>query len=116
MAAECLEEAGEPPHEKTEESLQGMNKYKQVFRLRAVHLMAFFLFTYAGVEVTIGGWIVTFVINERHGGPSAGYISSGFFGDLTLGRIALLPLNKKVRSLFHSLSLFPPLEIFRHAS
>lgn len=32
-----------------------MNKYQQIFRLRAVHLMAFFIFTYVGVEVTIGG-------------------------------------------------------------
>lgn len=34
-----------------------MNKYKQIFRLRAVHLMAFFIFTYVGVEVTIGGML-----------------------------------------------------------
>ncbi len=26
------------------------------------------------------GWIVTYVIDLRGGGPSAGYISSGFFG------------------------------------
>jgi len=26
------------------------------------------------------GWIVTYVIQVRHGGPSSGYISSGFFG------------------------------------
>ncbi|PIL23351.1 MFS general substrate transporter [Ganoderma sinense ZZ0214-1] len=94
--AECLEEAGEPAHEKTEDSLKGVNKYKQIFSLRAVHLMAFFLFTYVGVEVTIGGWIVTFVINERGGGASAGYISSGFWGGLTIGRLALLPINKKL--------------------
>ena len=71
--------------------------YKQIFTLRSVHLMAFFILIYVGVEVTIGGWIVTFLINERGGGPSAGYISSGFFGGLTLGRVVLLPLNKKVR-------------------
>ncbi|CDO70549.1 hypothetical protein BN946_scf184579.g5 [Trametes cinnabarina] len=89
-------EIGQPPPEKTKESEAGVNKYKQVFRLRAVHLMAFFIFTYVGVEVTIGGWIVTYVIQERHGGPNSGYISSGFFGGLTVGRIALLWLNKKI--------------------
>ncbi|KAH9899243.1 MFS general substrate transporter [Cubamyces lactineus] len=93
---DCLLEIGQPPPEKTKESEAGMNKYKQVFRLRAVHLMAFFIFTYVGVEVTIGGWIVTYVIKERHGGASSGYISSGFFGGLTIGRIALLWLNKKI--------------------
>ncbi|KAI0323777.1 MFS general substrate transporter [Cubamyces sp. BRFM 1775] len=93
---DCLQEIGQPPPEKTKESEAGMNKYKQVFRLRAVHLMAFFILTYVGVEVTLGGWIVTYVIKERHGGANSGYISSGFFGGLTVGRIALLWLNKKV--------------------
>ncbi|KAI0370515.1 MFS general substrate transporter [Pilatotrama ljubarskyi] len=93
---DCLQEIGQPPPEKTKESVAGVSKYKQVFRLRAVHLMAFFLFIYVGVEVTIGGWIVTFIINERHDGPNSGYISSGFFGGLTVGRVALLRLNKKV--------------------
>ncbi|KAG8690196.1 hypothetical protein FRC09_012094 [Ceratobasidium sp. 395] len=51
------------------------NKYKQIFGSRAVQLMAFFIWVYVGTEVTIGGWIVTFVIEERGGGPSAGYIS-----------------------------------------
>ncbi|KAH9852215.1 MFS general substrate transporter [Lenzites betulinus] len=93
---DCLQETGQSPPEKTKESEAGVNKYKQIFRLRAVHLMAFFIFTYVGVEVTIGGWIVTYVINERHGGPNSGYISSGFFGGLTLGRVALLWLNKRI--------------------
>ena len=107
MIVECLKEAGEPAHEKTEDSLKGVNKYKQIFSLRTVHLMAFFLFTYVGVEVTIGGWIVTFVINERGGGASAGYISSGFWGGLTIGRLALLPINKKV-CFFPLILVFPP--------
>lgn len=55
MAIECLREIGQEPHEKTKASEEGVNKYKQVFGLRAVHLMAFFIFTYVGVEVTIGG-------------------------------------------------------------
>ncbi|EIW55070.1 MFS general substrate transporter [Trametes versicolor FP-101664 SS1] len=93
---DCLQETGQAPPEKTKASDGGVNKYTQIFRLRAVHLMAFFIFTYVGVEVTIGGWIVTYVINERHGGANSGYISSGFFGGLTLGRVALLWLNKKI--------------------
>ena len=42
------------------------------------------------------GWIVTFIIEKRGGGPSSGYISTGFFLGLTLGRIALLWINQKV--------------------
>ncbi|KAG8968261.1 hypothetical protein FRC03_008127 [Tulasnella sp. 419] len=49
---------------------------------------------YVGVEVTLGGWIVTFLIELRGGGVSAGYVSSGFFAGLTLGRLVLLPVTK----------------------
>jgi fucose permease len=47
---------------------------------KTVHFLAFFIFVYVDVEVTIGGWIVTCIIRERDGGPSSGYIASGFFG------------------------------------
>ncbi|KAF8191791.1 MFS general substrate transporter [Pholiota molesta] len=91
---ECFELAGEPIPEKADEGEEG--SFKQVMQTRAVHLLAFFILIYVGVEVTIGGWIVTFIINVRNGGPSSGYISSGFFGGLTLGRVALLWVNRKV--------------------
>ena len=44
----------------------------------------------------MGGWIVTYIIKVRGGGPSSGYISSGFFGGLTVGRVALLWVNRVV--------------------
>ncbi|KAL5482852.1 hypothetical protein ACEPAI_9447 [Sanghuangporus weigelae] len=72
------------------------NLYSQIFRLKVVHLLAFFSLTYVGTEVTIGGWIVTFVIRQRGGGASSGYLSSGFFAGLTVGRLALLWVNKLV--------------------
>ncbi|KAI0918795.1 hypothetical protein AcW1_009483 [Taiwanofungus camphoratus] len=75
---ECLAEIGQPPPERT--AAQNENKYKQIFRLRALHFLAVFIFVYVGVEVTIGGWIVTYIIDVRSGGTSSGYISSGFFG------------------------------------
>jgi fucose permease len=46
-----------------------------------------------GVEVTIGGWATTFLIEERGGNSSSGYVSSGFFGGLTVGRIILIPVT-----------------------
>jgi fucose permease len=64
--------------------------------LKVVHLLALFILVYVGVEVTIGGWIVTFIIDVRGGGPSSGYISAGFFGGLMIGRVALLWVNNKV--------------------
>ncbi|KAI0325924.1 MFS general substrate transporter [Cubamyces sp. BRFM 1775] len=93
----CLEEIGQAPsQDNTDDGTHNSNKYKQIFRLRTVHLMAFFILIYVGVEVTLGGWIVTYAIQLRGGGPSSGYISSGFFGGLTLGRVGLLWVNQKV--------------------
>ncbi|KAF7349975.1 MFS domain-containing protein [Mycena venus] len=90
---ECLAQIGQETGEKREsEACQ----FRQIISIKAVHLLALFLFVYVGVEVTIGGWIVSFMIVVRGGGPSAGYISAGFFGGLTLGRILLLPVNKKI--------------------
>jgi len=91
----CLAEIGQEPDVHPDDSLDD-SKYKQMFRLKELHLLAFFIFIYVGVEVTVGGWIVTYVINVRGGGPSSGYISSGFFGGLTLGRVALLWVNEMV--------------------
>ncbi|KAF9023671.1 MFS general substrate transporter [Hymenopellis radicata] len=62
----------------------------------AVHLLTAFVLVYIGVEVTIGGWIVSFALQERDGGPNSGYISSGFFGGLTIGRLVLIWVNSKV--------------------
>ncbi|EPS95638.1 hypothetical protein FOMPIDRAFT_1132010 [Fomitopsis schrenkii] len=90
---ECLAELGQTQNE---DSGNGGGKYKQIFRLRALHLLALFIFIYVGIEVTVGGWIVTYVQDVRSGGPSVGYISSGFFGGLMLGRVLLLWVNKLV--------------------
>jgi len=60
------------------------------------------------------GWIVTFMMVERNGGASSGYVASGFFGGehhifafylfiflrkcagLTAGRVILIPINQWV--------------------
>ncbi|TDL25165.1 MFS general substrate transporter [Rickenella mellea] len=90
---ECLEEIGEPP---AQVGTSTDNKYRQIMRQKVVHLLAFWCLVYVGVEVSIGGWTVTYIIQDRGGGPSAGCISSGFFGGLMVGRIALLWVNRKV--------------------
>ena len=59
--------------------------------------MALFQFTYTCFELTFINWIVTFVLKERHGGPNSGYVSSGFWGGYTAGRLILIPLTKMVR-------------------
>jgi len=62
-------------------------------RTKAVHILVLFLVVYIGVVVTIGGWIVTFLMLVRDGGLLSGYVSTGFFGGLTLGRV--VEVNRK---------------------
>ncbi|PPQ92297.1 hypothetical protein CVT25_008894 [Psilocybe cyanescens] len=95
LQVEILRDAGEEPIVDVDQQQQG-SQYRQIFSLKSVPLFAIFALIYVGVEVTIGGWIVTFIIHERGGGSSTGYISSGFFGGLALGRVSLMWLNKMV--------------------
>lgn len=53
-------------------------------------LVAMFLFGYAGVEVSLGGWIPTFMMKVRHAdGFTAGLVATMFWAGLTIGRVVL---------------------------
>ncbi|KAF9884579.1 hypothetical protein FE257_001463 [Aspergillus nanangensis] len=57
---------------------------------RTSWLCAFFLLFYVGVEVTIGGWIVTLMLEIRHASPFAsGMTATGFWLGITVGRMVL---------------------------
>jgi hypothetical protein len=49
---ECLAQIGQSAEEK---ELPGGSKYKEMFKLKALHTLALFTLVYVGVEVTIGG-------------------------------------------------------------
>jgi MFS family permease len=50
--SECLAQIGQDVGEK---ETVGGSKYREMFKLKALHLLAFFILVYVGVEVTIGG-------------------------------------------------------------
>ncbi|KAG1800264.1 MFS general substrate transporter [Suillus plorans] len=91
--AECLSEIGIVD---SDNNASEHSHLRQIFGNKDVHLLAAFTLLYVGAEVTLGGWIVTYIIDVRGGGPSSGYTSSGFFGGLMVGRVALLWLNEKI--------------------
>ena len=33
----------------------------------------------SGIEIALSGWILTFLLEERDGNSSAGYVGTGFF-------------------------------------
>lgn len=70
------------------------NKMKLLLRTPSVYLMCFYMLLYVGVEVAIGGWATSFIIDERGGNDSAGYVTSGYFGGITIGRVVLIPVTR----------------------
>ncbi|KAL6239495.1 hypothetical protein BDW75DRAFT_250392 [Aspergillus navahoensis] len=64
---------------------------------RVTWILAFFLFAYMGVEVSIGGWIVEFMMQVRNGGAVAsGLVPTGFWAGITVGRIVLAFANEAI--------------------
>ena len=72
------------------------------FSSRVVLLGALFIFAYQGAEVSISGWVISFLIAARKGDPNTvGYVTAGFWAGITVGRFALsAPAHKVGEKLF----------------
>ena len=69
----------------------------QTLPSRIVLLGALFIFAYQGAEVSISGWIISFLITTRGGDPSSiGYVTAGFWAGITIGRFALTAPAQRV--------------------
>ncbi|EXJ94087.1 hypothetical protein A1O1_02480 [Capronia coronata CBS 617.96] len=69
---------------------RGKSKTAEAVGNKVTLLASFFLLIYVGAEVSIGGWIVTFMLRVRHGSAFAsGLISTGFWLGVTVGRLVL---------------------------
>jgi len=63
-----------------------------------VALIGLFFFLYVGAEVGFGGWIYTYAVALDLGDEaSAAYLTSGFWGALTLGRLLGIPIAARLR-------------------
>lgn len=72
-----------PEHRKTGLMREALGK-------RITWVCAMFLLLYVGIEVALGGWIVTFMIRVREGGDfESGMTSTGFWLGITVGRVVL---------------------------
>lgn len=83
------------PHIVAPQEKDSSNELKLALRHPMTWLISFWVFFYQGGEVAMGGWIVTYLFDYRGAGKSYGYVASGFWGGLTLGRLVLTrPLHK----------------------
>ncbi|CAH2352998.1 hypothetical protein CLIB1423_09S00540 [[Candida] railenensis] len=63
---------------------------------RVTWLLSLFVLFYQGAEVSMGGWVVTFLLTYRNDtSSSVGYVASGYWFGLTLGRLFLTRLFHK---------------------
>ena len=62
----------------------------QCAKNKVVILVSCYLLAYVGSEVSLGGWLVTFMEKVRHGNSyNSGMTSTGFWAGITVGRVAL---------------------------
>ncbi|KAL4782724.1 major facilitator superfamily domain-containing protein [Aspergillus varians] len=67
----------------------------EAIKNRVTWVLAFFLFAYMGVEVSIGGWVVEFMMQVRDGSAVAsGLVPTGFWAGITVGRVVLGFVNE----------------------
>lgn len=67
-------------------------------KLVLVALVALILFLYVGAELGFGGWVYTYALTLGLGTEtSAAYLTSAYWGALTLGRLLAIPVAARVR-------------------
>jgi FHS family Na+ dependent glucose MFS transporter 1 len=72
---------------------------------RLVALIVLFLFLYVGAEVGFGGWIFTYAVELEIATASvAAYLTSAFWGALTVGRLLAIPISTRLRPRYVLLS------------
>jgi fucose permease len=80
----------EAPVTQQAQSQREGNILVMTLRLRVVWIAALFLLFYTGAEVSTGSWTYSFLTEAQHNVPLiAGWMVSGFWLGLTLGRIVL---------------------------
>lgn len=90
------------PTEQTPEQIANVSKAAMwnmfsSLKMNLVLLGSSFIFAYQGAEVSISGWVISFLIETREGAPSSvGYVTSGFWGGITLGRFLLAHPAQKI--------------------
>ncbi|RDL37361.1 MFS general substrate transporter [Venustampulla echinocandica] len=87
-ATGAVHRAANPPPKCQEGHSQSQTK--EALKNYVTWILAFFLLIYVGVEVALGGWLVTFMLRVRHGEAFAsGLVVMGFWLGITVGRMIL---------------------------
>jgi FHS family Na+ dependent glucose MFS transporter 1 len=85
------------PSPKSNQVEHDEGKPKQI-NYRVLGLIVFIFFLYVGAEIGFGGWIATYAVElELTDAVNAAYLTSAFWGSLTLGRLLAIPMAARLR-------------------
>ncbi len=71
---------------------------KPEYKTTLIIMIALFFFIYVGVEIGYGNWLYSYVVNLNIGSEQMGaYLTSGFWGAFTLGRLITIPFAMKLK-------------------
>ncbi|KAK6587052.1 hypothetical protein PZA11_000342 [Diplocarpon coronariae] len=74
----------------TSNEASGQSRTREALKSPVTWICALFLLLYIGVEVSLGGWLVTFMLRVRNGEEfECGLVVTGFWLGITLGRVVL---------------------------
>jgi len=80
------------------QAISPVSESKRVNHVLLVVLIALFLFLYVGAEGSLGGWIFTYTVALRLSSEAAAaYLTSAFWGSLTVGRLLAIPIAARLR-------------------
>lgn len=70
---------------------KAVNDMRATVKLRTTWTLSLFYFFYLGAAITVGGWLVEYLVKARKGQlSSVGYAATGYYGGVALGRLALV--------------------------
>ncbi len=85
-------------HTQDTQKNKGSTPLANTLKLSMVWIAALFLLFYVGVEVSLGNWTYTFLLEDRHQNALlSGWIVSGYWFGLTMGRFVLQTLAERFR-------------------
>jgi fucose permease len=70
----------EPSHQAPEQATTSKRSLVEAMKNAVTIIGALFTFAYQGAEVSVSGWVISFLITEREGDPAkVGYVTAGFW-------------------------------------
>lgn len=94
--ANSLEQIASRQAAETSESSK-LREIGRALKDRTTLIGALFIFAYQGAEVSESGWFISYLIDYRNGDPAhVGYVTSGFWAGITLGRFILTHIAHRV--------------------